>query len=73
MLKIPGKVRNMISSIWNCTTITIEAWLKLNMHFDCRNLLLLNTCIFSLVFIVLNARDRNESKYPSFVFPSLLL
>ena len=28
-------------------------------------------CILSLVFIVLNVRDRTESKYPSIVFLSI--
>ena len=49
-------------------TLIIVAWLKLNIHFDCRYLELLNEGTFSLVFIVLNARDRNKSKYPSVVF-----
>ena len=53
-------------------TLTIEVWLKLTIHFDCRYLELLNACIFSLVFIVLNARDRNKSKYPSDVFLNIL-
>ena len=44
-------------------TLTIVAY-----PFDCKCLELLNACIFSLVFYVLNARDRNESKYPSIVF-----
>ena len=52
-------------------TLTIEAWHKLNMHFDCGYLELCNACIFGLVYIVLNVRDRTESKYPSIVFLSI--
>ena len=52
-------------------TLTIKAWLKSDINFDCRYLELLNACIFSLVVIVLNVRDRNESKYPSIVFLSI--
>ena len=51
---------------------TIEAWLKSNIHFDCRYLELFNTCIISLVFIVLNVRDGTESKYPSIVLLSIV-
>ena len=51
-------------------TLTIKAWLKLNMHFDCRYQELSNACTFRLVYasIVLNVRDGMESKYPSIVF-----
>ena len=52
-------------------TLIIEAWLKLNIQFDCRYLELLNSCIIGLVFIVLNVRDGTESKYPSIVFLSI--
>ena len=53
-------------------TLTTEALLRLNMHFDCRYLELLNACAISLVFfIVLNAVDRNEFKYHSIVFLSI--
>ena len=38
-------------------TLTIEAWLKFNMHFDRRYLELWNACIFRLLYIVLNFRD----------------
>ena len=34
-------------------TFTIKAWLKLNMHFDCRYLELCYACIFRLVYIVI--------------------
>ena len=53
-----------------CTLIT-AAWLKSNIHFDCRYLELWNACIISLVSIVLNVRDGAESKYPSIVFLSI--
>ena len=49
-------------------TLSIEAWLKLNVHFDCRYLELRNACTFRLVYIVLNVRDGIESKYTSIVF-----
>ena len=52
-------------------TLIIEAWLKLNIRFDCRYLELWNAFIICLVFIVLNVRDRTESKYPSIVFLSI--
>ena len=52
-------------------TLIIEAWLKSNIHFNCRYLELWNACIISLVFIVLNVRDGTESKYPSIVFLSI--
>ena len=54
-------------------TLSIEALHKLNMHFDCGYLELLNACIFGLVYIVLNVRDRTESKCPSIVFLSILI
>ena len=41
-------------------TLTIKAWLKLNIHFD-----KMHTYI---VFIALNVRGGTESKYPSIVF-----
>ena len=47
-------------------TLIIQAWRKSNIHFDCRNLELLNACKPSLVFIALNVRGETESKYPSF-------
>ena len=53
-------------------TLIIEAWLKLNIHFDCRYLEVWNACIISLVFLVLNVRDGIESKYPSIVFLSIV-
>ena len=53
-------------------SLIIEAGLKLCIQFDCRYLILLNTCILSFLFIVLNARDINEYKYPSIVFLSIL-
>ena len=53
-------------------TLIIEAWLKSNIHFDCRYQELWNACIISLVFIVLNVRDGIESKYPSIVFLSII-
>ena len=37
--------------------LTIEAWLKLSISFDCRYLILCTACIFSLIFIVLNVRE----------------
>ena len=49
-------------------TLIIEAWLKSNIHFDCRYLEIWNACIISFVFIVFNVRDGTESKYPSIVF-----
>ena len=52
-------------------TLSIEAWLKSNIHFDCRILELCNACIIGLVFIVLNDRGGTESKYPSIVFLSI--
>ena len=52
-------------------TLIIEAWLKLNIQFDCRYLELVNVCIIGLYFIVLNVRDGTESKYPSIVFLSI--
>ena len=52
-------------------SLTIETWLKLNIHFDDIYLNPLNACRFSLVIILLNARDRNKSKYISFVFLSI--
>ena len=56
-----------------CTSM-IEAWLKSNIHFDCRYLELWNVCIISLIFIVLiNVRDGTESKYPSIVFLGILI
>ena len=48
--------------------LTIEACLKLNMHFDCRYLELRNACILRLSYIVLNVRDGMEYNYPSVVF-----
>ena len=53
-----------------CTLIS-EARLKSNIHFDCRYLELSNSGIFSLVFVVLNVRGGNNSKYPSIVFLSI--
>ena len=32
--------------------LSIEAWLKSSMHFDCRYLELLNACVFRLAYIV---------------------
>ena len=52
-------------------TLIIEAWLKSNIHFNCRYLELWHACIISLVFIVLNVREGTESKYPSIVFLSI--
>ena len=49
-----------------------EAWLKFNINFDSRYLVLLTAFKFSLVFFVLNLRDKIESKYPSIVFLSIL-
>ena len=49
-------------------TLTIETWLKSNMHFECKYLELLNASIFRLVFSVLNVRDGLESKYPLMFF-----
>ena len=49
-------------------TLIIESWLKSNFNFVCRYLELLNACIISLVFNVLNVRDGTESNYPSIVF-----
>ena len=49
-------------------TLTIEAWLISNMHFDCRYLERWNACILGLVYIVLNVRDGMDSKYPSIGF-----
>ena len=54
-------------------TLIIEAWLNLNIQFDCRYLELWNACIIGLVFIVLNVRDGTESKYPSIVFLSIFV
>ena len=54
-------------TIWNCT----EAWLKLNIQFDCRYLELWNASIFMIVYIVLNVIDGLESEYPSTVFLSI--
>ena len=54
-----------------CTS-TVEAWLKLYIHFDII-IELINACIFSLVFIVLNLRDGIESKYPLNVFSEYML
>ena len=48
--------------------ITIEAWFKSNINFDCRYLELWTVFIYSLVFIVLNVRDEIESQYHSIVF-----
>ena len=48
--------------------VTIEIWLRINNNFNCSCLELSTACIFSLVFIVLNFRDQNESKYHSLVF-----
>ena len=53
-------------------TLIIQTWLKWNIHFDCRYLELLNACIFSLVFIVLNVRDGTKSKYPSIVLRGVI-
>ena len=53
-------------------TLIIEAWLKSYIHLDCRYLKLWNACIISLVFIVSNARDGTESKYPSIFFLSIV-
>ena len=54
-------------------SLTIEAWLKLNVDFDKRYLELRTARIFSfnLVFVVLNFRDYMESEYPSIVFLSI--
>ena len=38
-------------------TLTIEAMLKSNKHFDCRYQELCNACIFRLVYIVLNVLE----------------
>ena len=52
-------------------TLIIQAWLKSNIHFGCRYLELWNACIISLVFIVLNVRDGNKSKYLQLFFLSI--
>ena len=52
-------------------TWTIEVLLKSSSHFDCIYRELWNACIIGLVFIVLNDRDKIESKYPSIVFLSI--
>ena len=62
---ILGQVWYLIVSIPNLCTLT---YFKLNIHFDCRYVGLWNACIISLVFIVLNVRDRTESIYPSIIF-----
>ena len=49
-------------------SLTIEAWLKLNMYFECRYLKLWNACVPNLVYIELNISDGIDSKYPSIVF-----
>ena len=54
-------------------TLIIEAWLKSNIHFDCRYLEIWKACIFRLVFIVLDVSYGTESKYPSIVFLSIVL
>ena len=46
-------------------TLTIEAWLKLNIHFDNKYLENMKCMYFCLDFIALNVRDGIESKYPS--------
>ena len=48
--------------------LSSEAWLNLNINFDCRHLELLTACIFSLLSIVLNVRNKIECKYPLIVF-----
>ena len=51
--------------------LIIEAWLNLNINFDCRYLELWTACIFSLHFIVLKVRNKIDCKYPSIVFLSI--
>ena len=40
--------------------LIIEAWLKLNMHFDSRYRELLSECILKLFYILLNVRNGIE-------------
>ena len=53
--------------------LIIEAWLKSNIHFDCKYLELWNACDISLGFIVLNVKDGTKYKYPSIVFLSIFI
>ena len=59
--------RDFIHLELNCI-LTIEAWLNLNINFDCRHLELWTAFILILFFIVLNVRNKTESKYSSIVF-----
>ena len=61
----------MVNPFGTVLFFTIETWLKLNIFFDGIYLKLLNACRFRLVIILLNARDRNKSKYHSIVFLSI--